>query len=265
MGKIMKSAPVYFTVAQVRYNPILSLATYIPNIQEHFRKHRFPDFKKGVFMTLSLSPQLQQQIGQEQPPMPTPTERYHFGNQENTKSFILEQGSLAFQATEYETFEAFSTELLEAMEVLNKAVGLSFVERVGLRYLDAVIPQAGETLKEYLVPEVMGLYGKLAGDVQHSFSETLTQIDDGAVMCRIVIQNGQIGFPPDLLQLMSLRVAERFTKTVGAHAIIDTDAFHQKRVVFSLPEAKKTLNMLHDRADKAFRATVTEHALAVWA
>jgi uncharacterized protein (TIGR04255 family) len=268
MGKRMNNAPVYFTIAQVRYNPILSLSTYIPALQEHFRKHGFPDFKRGVTMTLNLTPLLQDQNAEGQPPTPVPVERYIFSNLENTKNLLIEQGSLAFQATEYDTFETFARNLLEALDLLNKTVGLSFIERIGVRYLDAVIPLAGETLNQYLIPEVMGLCGKLKGNIQHSFSETLTQGEDGSVISRTVIQqgqNGQIGFPPDLLQSMGMKVPQRLMQVNGLHAIIDTDAFYVERTSFDLAEAKRKLMALHDRIGMSFRASVTEHALAVWA
>jgi uncharacterized protein (TIGR04255 family) len=268
MGKVMKNAPVYFTIAQIRYNPILSLSTYIPVIQEHFRKDGFPDFKSGVTMTLNLTPMLQDQNAEGQPPAPTRVERYIFSNRENTKNFLLEQGSLAFQATEYETFETFARNLLQGLDFLNKTVGLSFIERIGVRYLDAVIPRAGEMLSQYLIPEVMGLCGKLKGDVQHSFSETLTRIEDGSLVSRTVIQQGQggqIGFPPDLMPLLTLKVAQRFMQVTGLHAIIDTDAFHSERTNFDLAEAKRKLTILHDSITTSFRASTTEHARTVWA
>jgi uncharacterized protein (TIGR04255 family) len=268
MGKRMKNAPVYFTIAQVRYNPILSLSTYIPAVQEHFRKNGFPDFKKGLTMTLNLTPLLQDQNAEGQPPTSVPVERYIFSNAGNTKNFQLEQGSLAFQATEYDTFESFAQSLLDGLDLLHKTVGLSFIERIGVRYLDAVIPRAGETLSQYLIPEVMGLCGKLKGEVQHSFSETLTQGEEGSVISRTVIQqgqNGQIGFPPDLLQSMGLKIQQRFMQVRGLHAIIDTDAFYIERIQFDLDEVKRRLMVLHDRIGNSFRASVTEHALAVWA
>jgi uncharacterized protein (TIGR04255 family) len=264
MGTAMKNAPVYFTIAQVRFNPILSLASYVPKLQEYLRRNRFPDFKKGIVLTFNLA-QPQQQAAEEIPPTSTNAERYHFANLENTKSFILEHGSLALQATEYETFEKFSSEFLEVIEVLNETVSLSFVERIGLRYLDAVVPRDGETLSQYLMPQVMGLVDKLPGKVQHSFSETLAQSNECSVMCRTVIQEGQVGFPPDLLQLMSLQLAERFTFSPRLHAIIDTDVFLQKRTTFDLTAIKKILADLHNGSAAAFRAATTEHALAVWA
>ena len=65
---MMKSAPVFFTVAQVRFNPILSLDSYITAIQEHFRRNGFPDFKKVVMMTFNLSPLVQEQRNEAQAP-----------------------------------------------------------------------------------------------------------------------------------------------------------------------------------------------------
>ncbi len=264
MGKMMKSAPVFFTVAQIRFNPILSLSNYIPTIQEHFRKNGFPDFKKATTMTFNLAPLLQEQKSEAQTPAPVPIERYVFTNLDNTMNFILEQSSIAFQATQYETFEVFGGHLLQGLELLNKTVGLSFIERIGVRYLDAVMPRESESLNQYLIPEVMGLYGKLKGHAQYSFSETHTEGTDGSVLSRTVIQSGQIGFPPDLAQLMTLRVQRRFEQFKGVHAIVDTDAFFAGRIAFDVVEAKRRLDTLHDRTDESFRGTVTEYAIGAW-
>ena len=55
MGKQWKNAPVYFVIAQVRYSPVLSLASYIARIQEDSRKVKFPDFKKGLNITFNVN------------------------------------------------------------------------------------------------------------------------------------------------------------------------------------------------------------------
>lgn len=264
MGKMMKNAPVFFTVAQVRFNPILSLASYVPAIQEHFRRNGFPDFKKGVTMTFNLAPLVQEQKTEAQVPATVPVERYVFSNLDNTMNFILEQSSIAFQATEYDTFDVFCRHLLQGLALLNETAALSFIERIGVRYLDAVMPRDGETLERYLVPQVMGLYGKLKGQARYSFSETQTEGPDGFVISRTVIQQGRIGFPPDLIQLMTLNVHQKFEEFTGLHAIIDTDAFLVGRIPFDLAEAERKLNTLHDKTHWSFRETVTEDALSAW-
>ena len=46
MGKKMSDAPVYFTVAQVQFNPILNIEGYLTTIQDRMRIASFPDFKR---------------------------------------------------------------------------------------------------------------------------------------------------------------------------------------------------------------------------
>lgn len=63
MGAPLKNPPVYFTIAQVRFNTILKLAEFLPAIQENLRNAGFPDF--GVQKTVVL--QLLSQNGQPAP------------------------------------------------------------------------------------------------------------------------------------------------------------------------------------------------------
>jgi uncharacterized protein (TIGR04255 family) len=263
MSRQMKNAPVYFTIAQVRFNPILSLSTFIPGIQEDFRKHHFADFKKSVAMTFAFAPVVNKETENQMPPA-QPLERYVFSDTANTQNFLLEYGALSFQSTRYEIFETFVAELMNGLGLLDQMVGgLSFVERVGLRYLDAVIPREGETLDQYLIPEALGLYGRLKGRTKHTFSETMAESSEGSLISRAVVQEGPVGFPPDLL-LNELKITQSFANFNGMHAILDTDAFIAERMPFNLGEVKKRLGVLHDRINEAFRALVTPHALDVW-
>lgn len=262
MGQKMKNAPVYFTIAQVRFNPILSLETYLPSIQESFRKLGYEDFKSTIVATFNLTVA----SGEGSSPQVPPTQkisRYTFANMEGQKGFILEQNALSFHATDYDTFDTFSGALLKGLDLLHRAVGISYSERVGVRYLDAVYPREGEKLSEYLVPEVMGLTGKLEGVLTHSFSETVTKMVRSTMVSRTVIQGGPIGFPPDLAS-HGLTVAERFTRLDGLHATIDTDGFYESREKFDTQSIKACLYNLRDEIWKSFEATVTKHAFSVW-
>jgi uncharacterized protein (TIGR04255 family) len=214
-------------------------------------------------MTFAFSPGGNKDSESQMPP-PQPVERFVFSDISNTQNFQLEQGSLSFQSTKYEVFGKFASELMKALQLVNEMVGgLSFVERVGLRYLDAVIPKQGESLGQYLIPEALGLYGRLKGRTKHTFSETLAESPDASVISRVVTQEGQIGFPPDLV-LNQLNIAQSFANFSGVHAILDTDAFIAERMAYNAAEVEKRLDKLHDRIMEAFRALVTDHALGVW-
>lgn len=263
MSGKMKNAPIYYAVAQIRYNPILSLETYLSAIQEKFRKAGYPGFKNVVSMAFNLAPISEGETASEQVPQVQRAGRYVFSNIEETAGYILDQNTLSFQTTNYDTFNTFSTALSQGLEFLHQMVNLSFTERVGIRFLDVVKPHNDDNIHQYLIPEVLGLHGKLEGKSIHSFSESLNRIKAGTLISRIIIQDGPLGFPPDL-QPIGLQVAQRFAQINGIHGIIDTDAFYDSREAFNIDGIKNHLDLLHDEIVKVFRAVITNHALNVW-
>ena len=271
MGTKMTNAPVYFTLAQVRHNPVLSLNSYVPGIQESLRKAGYPDFQRAMAVVLNLGSVSSAASGdtKQEQPQQLRFERFTFSNMERTRGFILDQNSLSFQSTDYDTFESFSGAFLMGLEIVHQAVAFGFSERVGIRYLDAVVPAGGEKdLPKYLVPEVLGLGSRMGDDasVLHTFSETQIHTPVGNILSRTIIQNGQLpqlGFPPDL-QPIGLEVAERFKKVSGVYAIIDTDGSFEAREKFDLDTLKGKLHALHDEIIKVFEATVTAQALNSW-
>jgi uncharacterized protein (TIGR04255 family) len=264
MGKKLANAPLYYTVAQVQFNHVLDLDSYVPTIQSKMREAHFPDFKKEVFQRLDF-PVLGTQQGQMVPPTLTTQARYLFGDIDSRSAFLLETNALTLQTTAYDTFETFSAMLLTGLGFLHSAMRLDFVERIGLRYLDAVQPfKDGETLRDYLVPEVLGLSLRGEGQLQQSVSETTVSTTAGQLISRVIVRNGQIGLPMELGGL-ALVIEPRFTQHEGLHAMVDTDASIVHREAFELSKVEERLTALHDEIDKSFKATVTNHAWASWA
>ncbi|MBP8287065.1 MAG: TIGR04255 family protein [Rhodoferax sp.] len=264
MGKKLTNAPVYYTVAQVQFNPVLDMDGYIPSIQSKLREAHFPDYKKEVFQQLVL-PFGGAEQGQMVAPSLTPQSRYLFGDIDGRSLFLLETNALSFQTTSYDTFETFSATFLKGLGILNDALGLNFVERIGLRYLDAVQPSKdGETLREFLVSEVLGLSLRDGGQLQQSVSETIFSTAAGQLVSRVLIRHGHVGLPMELGGLAPV-VDPRFTQRDGLHAIVDTDASMTHRETFELSKVGARLTSLHDEIEKSFNATVTDHARASWA
>ena len=179
MSKKLNNAPVYYTVAQVQFNPILNLDGYLPAIQAKMREAHFPDFKHELFQRLVL-PFGGMAQGQMAAPAVTPQSRYLFGDIAGRSLFLLETNVMSFQTTDYETFETFSAILLKGLGTLHEVMRLDFVERIGLRYLDAVQPsKESESLRDFLVPEVLGLALRGEGELQHAISETIVATPAG--------------------------------------------------------------------------------------
>ncbi|MDT6962258.1 TIGR04255 family protein [Cupriavidus sp. SZY C1] len=266
MGKKLNNAPVFYTVAQVHFNPILNLEAYIPAIQERLRKEHFPVFKHELVQRFVL-PFGQADAAQSAAgSLPFASQsRFVFGNIQDTELFLVETNAMSFQTSNYETFETFSATLLKGLSILNDALGLDFVERIGLRYLDAVQPsKESESLKDFLVPEVLGLSFRSGGQLLQSISETTVATGAGQLVSRVVIRDGHVGLPQELTG-HTPAIAPRFTQAAGPHAIIDADASIAQREAFELSKVSTQLSALHDEIDRSFRATVTEYAMASWA
>jgi uncharacterized protein (TIGR04255 family) len=259
MGTPLKNPPVYLTLAQVRFNPILKLGDFLPGIQEAFRLAGYPDFERQNLISIQITAQ------DGQPPAPTPVqqERFQLGNVEKTHTFILDGQSLTLQSTNYGHFEAFSACFLKGLNIVHDAMKLAFTERVGLRYLDRVMPQAGETIGQYLADQVQGINSRLGGRPLYSFTEAMNEIGNIKLLSRVAIQEGPLAFPPDI-PLGNMRISERFTSYVGNSAILDNDGFVEGREAFSTKAVSEHLDAIHKVIGSAFKTTATPYAFAAW-
>ncbi|NHC07907.1 TIGR04255 family protein [Azonexus fungiphilus] len=261
MGTPLKNPPVYFTICQVRFNQLLKLAEFLPVIQEAFSKAGYPAYETQSNLVIQMV--AQEGKPEQLQPLPTTHNSYQFGSLESTHLFMLDSQALTLQSTKYGCFEAFSAEFLKGLYIVHEALQLSFTERIGLRYLDRVIPLEGDNLEQYLVPEVHGLVSRLGGQGLYTYSEAMTQHEDVKLRARVVIQGGGLAFPPDV-QPNNMVVDARFHDYQGVSAILDNDGFVEKREAFSIETVSAHLNRIHDIVDIAFKATVTNHAFEAW-
>lgn len=258
MGTPLKNPPVYLTLAQVRFNPILKLVDFLPGIQESFRHAGYPDFEHQHLISIQVA----MQNGQPTP-KPVQQDRFQFGNVEKTHMFILDGQSLTLQSTNYGQFETFSACFLKGLDVVHNAVELAFTERVGLRYLDRVIPQEGESIEQYLAEQVHGLTSHLGGKPVYSYTEALNEVGTIKLVSRVAIQDGPLAFPPDI-QPGNMAVAERFVSYAGKCAILDNDGFVEGREAFSPKAVSDHLHAIHEVIGAAFKATATPYAFTAW-
>ncbi|WP_027994227.1 TIGR04255 family protein [Simplicispira psychrophila] len=258
MGMPLKNPPVYFTVAQVRFNTLLKLADYLPSIQEGLRKAGFPAFSthKGIAVQLVVQDGLTI-------PQPISYEQFLFGNVEQTHSFVLSTDTLTFQSTNYGTYETFSSTFLEGLKLVHDVVTLDFTERVGLRYLDHLSPKASDSLDRYLASQVRGLSACIGGESVHSYAEAFNLMNEVRLRTRVVIQDDYLAFPPDLLP-QGMVLQQRFVQAKGLHAILDMDGSIEGRQLFSLSTLNQQLQSIHHVISTAFHTTVTDHARAAW-
>jgi uncharacterized protein (TIGR04255 family) len=262
MGKKMNKAPVYFAIVQIRFNAIQKMDFFAANIQDKFRKTDFPDAHTAVLNTLNLNfGGSQQELSQV--PM-TQLTQHTYSNFDRTACFVLDSSSLTFQTTEYDNYETFSETFLRGLNIVNTEInGIDFVERLGLRYLDAFRAGTDDKIEDYLNSHVTGLHGTPGAKIAHTFTESVYVKQDVNVTARVIIMDRQFGFPLDV-QPGSLAVGERFKSISGVHSMLDIDCSILKRDKFDKALVKANLEKIHDEVDRSFNDVTTKHARKVW-
>lgn len=256
---ILKNPPVFMTLSKVNFNPYMEMSKFLPAIQESFRQLGYPDFLSVPLITIQVRLQDNQSI-----PTPIPQERYQFGNLEKTHMFFLDNQSLTLQSTKYGSFNEFSKCFMEGLEIIHAALNLSYVERIGLRYLDRVMPIGDDPIEKYLHPSIIGLGAQLGGTQAYSFTEGVNMVDSIKLVSRVTIQQQSgLAFPPDLAA-GQLNVEKRFGDYTGPGAILDNDGSIDGRETFTAKHVYASLDKIHKVIGVAFRKTATPYAFTIW-
>jgi uncharacterized protein (TIGR04255 family) len=260
MGVKLRSAPVFYTLVQFKFNSIAQMADYAPSVQEKLRRRGYPDYRQESMMSINIrrpdDPQPEVQNTQQK--------RWSFTNAKGTEGYLLFPDALIYHTTDYDTFETFSKKALDGLALVHEIVELSYIDRIGLRYLDSISPKAGEKVEEYLSPSLTGLSSIMKGSLNHAFSETAMDIDSGKLIARSVITDNGIAIPPDLMPL-SLRLPEKVSSISHKNAVLDVDYFVTQRFDgIDLDLIQKQMTASHKIVTVAFNAAVTTHAINTW-
>ena len=157
MGIKMTNAPIFYTLAQIRFSPVLDMAEYIPQIHKELRRD-FPEIRSEQLMQFKMNVG-----GESKDPITSQTaQRWSIENFEKNAGYTLLADSLTYQTTEYETSEVFADALIRGLELLDAAVELGYVNSVGWRTLDAIVPEPEQSLSLYLNRQVLGFSGLFA-------------------------------------------------------------------------------------------------------
>lgn len=262
----MSNAPVYYALAQAHFNPVAAMAKYVEQIQDRLRREGYPLFEPQQFMQLVVPGPGQ---AQPQEPQIQHAVSWLMTRSDRTAGFILGPSTITYHTTHYQTHNEFVPELLRGLAAVHEAVSLDHVSRLGLRYLDAVLPRPGETTEQYLVDGLHGIDFNAAR--KHAMTETVFATDTcplvpkGTLVVRVYRVVGPLGFPPDMLPA-GLAIAPPFDiKEAREHAIIDMDHYVQGRMPVEMDKLNEQLLSLHATIKSVFDATATDHARYAWA
>ncbi len=249
----LKSSPLVMVLAQVRISPVLKIGDYVPDLQEKLRLEGFPRFRVEEMQELSFGPQ----------PSVSQHARWLFADKENREAVVLTRDFVALETNRYERFEDFVSGLGKVLSIAGAVVGVSLAERIGLRYVDLIVPRAGETLDEYLEPKLHGLRaGDLAVDSLLSRYEARGRTNVGQLVVRLHQNEAGAILPPDLMP--SELAATREVEKGQVVTLLDIDHFSEQPRDFDPVALVEAMWQLQEYTDKAFLASVSDVALRRW-
>lgn len=262
MAPRLTHAPVFFTLAQMRFNPDLELDKIVPALQNDLRGAGFPDFEPTEVQAIDF-----QQKGQEFSFSQNRIKRYIFRNKEKTAAVMIDSSSLTYELTDYPIFEEFSGHFMNALSILNNHRPIEYCERTGMRMLDAIQPKGDDKVSDYVAPQALGLSDLFSdiGEHQQSFAES--RFSDGSrnLIVRTLRAKNGVHAPPDL-QPIRLNIKDRFTKYKGEVVMLDSDCFKEHdRIGFNEQQARDDLRSLKDGLSESFYSIVTDYARETWA
>jgi len=254
------NAPVILVLADVRFDTVSKMASYVDEIQDAMRKSGYPKFERKEARKINLDLSSQQHISEI-------SYFWEFANKANTESFILSNDSLIFKTADYQHFESFKTVLKQGLDIVCRIADLAVgsCPRVGLRYVDAVQPPAGRSLSEYIKPGLLGFdFDDLAMERKGGLSESYADTERGRLVVKCWQGSGVgVPLPPDLASppILDLKPLVDISKH---HALLDFDNIHFDSIDFSISGVMGVLDDLHADTSRAFLAASTPEAILDW-
>ena len=253
--------PIALVMCQIRFSGIMAMeTTYLPDIQARLR---------GIGFKVNATTQVAQVLMTPQGPHAQAAKHYEFQNLDRTESVVVCPEFVTYQATKYVCFKDFLQRLIEVVEQVSSVTNGLTVERLGLRYIDVIIPKASETWQRYVQP---GMRGVTSPAFKNQADEQVHQvvaetIIGGTMIIRILSNAKGVPLPPDMAGTkLALNIQGTVIAGLGA-ATIDVDHFctMSPTEYDSAAMGKRLWELKHVILDVWKNQIVTKEALETWA
>jgi uncharacterized protein (TIGR04255 family) len=251
-------APLSLVLAQVRFSPLFLMGEYVPRIQDQLRQKGYPVNASQMVKELQITPGTSTARDRE---------HWEFMSKDRSTSVVVTEGVVVLQTTADEDFEHFIAQLKAVVAIVNDTVGGLLVERIGLRYVDAIVPKPGETWRLYVQATLHGFDSPLFNEAKTlRLHQTVAETDVGQIIVRLHQNLDAAVLPPDLGtgvlkaqpmaakrgEVVTLVDVDHFTKFEEPR---EYDADHFESIAWKLKEGAYAMFADH---------VVTPHALEVW-
>lgn len=254
------NAPLALVVAQVRFDPDPSVA---PNlVAERIlsatdRSHPHISPLLPVSVIIGQAPSV--------PMIPTMTPAgLDMRNQENTEVIRLQAGSLTFMSSAYQGSTHFMGQWHTFIGALCEKCDLRVI-RLGVRYVDFIIPSGTNTPEDYFLgglgrsPGVLGEQSPVAFNLYD-----YPRPDGGQLRIAYGRGYGPPMLPPDLQDSVLLPARFSALSTSGLSAVLDMDRWRSVNQPMAAKVIVEELDRLRADSSNSFRGIMSELAQCEW-
>jgi uncharacterized protein (TIGR04255 family) len=257
------NAPLVYALAEVRTERLADINTYQPKLAGRLRD-QYP-VQRTMRTARLVATATQMLVEADQDPA------WEFATPNNRTAVILRPNGLVLHATAYEDSATFLAQLDQIIAMFAEEVPSIYVNRLGLRYIDFVLPREGEVPEDYVHAQLNPDLGftNLAGGVT-STSLAVYRMPNGEVLSlRYARARGKPDLPPDLGTLSldpSPLMAAGIVGDAQPTALLDFDCNRAYSPVERLDPARvsREFKAIYDVTYDAFVSSITPHAKSVW-
>jgi|GEM_PF-2116367 len=260
----LANAPLVYMIGIVRFPRLPDHARYITEYHEAIRaEYPLTDDIMTSMVSATIGPE-GMRIDQHE------TKMFQFASVDRQWAFIFTDSVLGLHTASYETHQDFVNRFRRGLDALLRVsdIGIAWLEAVGIRYVDLVVPREGEGLRDYLNPWVVPDDAPVVSaglSLIEGMSVATYGTEAGALRFQ-ALRNPPTTLPPELDTLLVQRNGWKRVVPDGEFAVMDID--HGCR--FDPPTAMD-IDFVCDRllalrkvAKGLFNSAGTPFALKVW-
>ena len=250
-----RKPPLAYVVAELVISPYYSMASAVPGLQDRLRV-AYPRTMEAQRLVVDGN-------------KPSTQPLWQLLSADQTHGVQLGTRAIALHATSYVHSSDFLSRWAEILDAVGAANLGAFVERVGLRYIDLIVPSEGFAPADYLEKRLQGVTPDGAVSTGSMWAAGF-QFDGSMVNLRAAAPAPKgLLLPPDFnaLPLQKPKVmveAEESLANEKPIGFIDTDCLKEFARVFDASELVGTYSEMQKLTSRTFRAALSSLAQEEW-
>lgn len=256
----LPNAPLIYVLAQIIFDRVPRMDSHWENFHQGVFDD-YPEFKPGEINKLSIT-------GDK---IDSSKERHwNLFSRDTHNGLILGANSLIFHTTAYETSDKFFNNLKKALMSLADTIPSNVnVQRLGLRYVDLLLPHKTLSVDKQIVNQIdmLDLSEIRCESIRYESVARYRTEKGGELNFRHRQTTGTDILPPDLFpndlsQAALLKVPKPDNEIVG---LLDYDHFVSSlNMPFHPDTIIEKISELHQTTSDVFKVTTTDEAMKIW-